>query len=197
MKNEKVKILVEGAVMVALATVLSYIRIVKFPWGGSITLLSMLPIIVFSIRHGIKSGFGAAFVYSVIQLLQGIGDGLFGWGLTPVSLIACIFLDYVAAFTVIGIAGIFRKKKLPGFIAGTVIAVVARFAVHFLSGVLLWHSYGELWNGFSTENTYLYSLLYNGAYMLPELIFTIVGTVILFSVPQTRRLLTDSDKSNA
>ena len=125
----------------------------------------------------------------MIQLIQGIGNGLFGWGLTPVSLIACIFLDYVAAFTVIGIAGIFRKKKLPGFIAGTVIAVVARFAVHFLSGVLLWHSYGELWNGFSTENTYLYSLLYNGAYMLPELILTTVAAVILFRLPQVKKII--------
>lgn len=193
MKNNKTRILVEGAMMVALATVLSFIRVFKLPWGGSITLLSMLPIAVFSIRRGIKAGFAVSFVFSLVQLGQGIFDGLFGWGLTPVMLIACILLDYVGAYSVLGIAGIFRNKGIGGMIGGTALAVFLRFVFHFLSGVVIWHSYGELWNGFATDNEILYSLLYNGAYMLPELIFTVIGAVILFSVPQTRRLLTVND----
>ena len=76
MKNSKTLTLVEGAVMVALATVLSFIRVYKLPWGGSITLLSMLPIAVFSIKHGVAKGLGAAFVFSLIQFIQGITDGL-------------------------------------------------------------------------------------------------------------------------
>lgn len=187
--NNKTKILVEGAVMVALATALSFIRVLKLPWGGSITLLSMLPIVLFSIRRGVKSGLTVSFVYALIQFGQGIMDGLFGWGLTPGMLIACIFLDYLGAFTVLGIAGAFRKKGLPGWISGISLAVVLRFVFHFLSGVVIWHSYGELWNGFFTENTYLYSFLYNGCYMLPELIFTLVGAVALLSAPQTKRFL--------
>ena len=192
MKNSKVKILVEAAVMVALATVLSYIRIIKLPLGGSVTMLSMLPIVLFSIKRGVKYGFAAAFVFSLIQFGQGVIDGIFGWGLTPLSLIACIFIDYIFAFTILGIAGIFREKGMPGYIGGTALALFLRFVCHFASGVVIWHSYGELWNGFSTENTYLYSLLYNGAYMLPEMIFTIVGAVVLFSVPQTKRVLIEN-----
>ena len=119
MKNSKTLTLVEGAVMVALATVLSFIRVYKLPWGGSITLLSMLPIAVFSIKHGVAKGLGAAFVFSLIQFIQGITDGLFGWGLSPIMLVACIFIDYLAAYTVLGVAGMFRKKGAVGWIAGT------------------------------------------------------------------------------
>lgn len=187
--NNKTKILVEGAVMVALATVLSFIRVFKLPWGGSVTLLSMLPIVLFSIRRGIGPGLTVSFVYSLIQFAQGVMDGLFGWGLTPGMLLACIFLDYIGAFFVLGIAGIFRKKGLPGWICGISLSVILRFVFHFLSGVIIWHSYGELWQGFSTENTWIYSFLYNGCYMLPELIFTLAGAVALLSAPQTKRLL--------
>ena len=189
MQNTKTKILVEGAVMVALATVLSFIRVFKLPWGGSITLLSMLPIVLFSIRRGVSWGLIVSFVYSLDQFAQGVMDGLFGWGLTPGMLIACILLDYLGAFTVLGIAGCFRKKGLPGWIGGITLAIVLRFILHFLSGVVIWHSFGELWSGFATDNTYLYSFLYNGCYMLPELIFTLVGAVALLKVPQTKRFL--------
>ena len=189
MTNDSTRNLVEAAVMVAMSTVLCFIRLYKLPWGGSVTLLSMLPICVYSIRRGIKCGLAAAFVFSIIQLLQGIIDGLFGWGLTPGALIACIFLDYVLAYSAIGIAGVFRKKGTSGQIAGIIIAVVARFFIHFLSGCLLWKSYGALWEGFETNNTYLYSLLYNGAYMLPELIITVIGAVILLSIPATKKAI--------
>ena len=189
MKNSKVQVLVEGAVMVALAAVLSFIRVYRLPWGGSITLLSMLPIAVYSIKRGLKAGFAASFVFSLFQLFQGITDGLFGWGLTPVMLIACILLDYIVAFTVLGLAGIFRKRGLAGWIGGISLAIVLRFACHFLSGVIIWKSFGELWNGFSTDNTFLYSFLYNGSYMLPELIFTLIGAIALLKVPQTKRYL--------
>ena len=193
MSNSKTRKLTEGAAMVALATVLSYIRVFKLPWGGSITLLSMLPIVIYSIRWGIKPGFAVSFVYSLVQFGQGILDGLFGWGLTPVSLIACILLDYIIAFTVLGIAGLFREKKTGGAIAGIVLAVFLRFVVHVISGVVIWHSFGSLWEGFSTDNEILYSLLYNGAYMLPELIFTIIGAFALLSIPATKKLLLNPD----
>ncbi|MBQ5316051.1 MAG: energy-coupled thiamine transporter ThiT [Oscillospiraceae bacterium] len=189
MSNQKTRCMVECAAMVALAVVLSFIRVYKLPWGGSITLLSMLPIVVFSIRRGIGWGLGCSFIFALFQFAQGVGDGLFTWGLTPVMLIACIFLDYLGAFSVLGIAGIFRSKGNTGNIIGTVIAITCRFLFHFLSGVIIWKSYGELWNGFSTDNSVLYSLLYNGSYMLPEMIFTTVGAAVLFGLPQTKKLL--------
>lgn len=181
--------LVEGAVMVALASVLSFIKIFNLPWGGSITLLSMLPIAVYSIKWGVKQGFAAAFVFALVQFAQGTMEGLFGWGLTPVMLVMCIALDYICAYTVLGIAGIFRKNGTAGWIAGTAIAVFARFLFHFVSGVVIWHSFGELWNGFSTDNEWLYSLLYNGCYMLPELVFTVIGTVGLLNVPVFKKMI--------
>ena len=184
MQSTKTRILVEGAIMVALATVLSFIRVVKLPWGGSITLLSMLPIVLFSIRRGIKSGLTVSFLFALIQFIQGIMDGLFGWGLTPGSLIACIFLDYLLAFTVLGLAGLFRQKGVTGWIAGIALAILLRFTMHFLSGVIIWKSFGQLWGDFFTENTVLYSLLYNGAYMLPEMIFTIIGAIVLLKMPK-------------
>lgn len=193
--SEKTKLLVEGAAMVALATVLSFIRVMKLPWGGSITLLSMLPIVIFSIKNGVKNGLVVSFVFSLVQLFQGILDGLFGWGLTPVSLIACILIDYLLAFTVLGLAGMFRNKGLQGWIAGTVIAILLRLLMHFLSGVLIWKSFGELWGGFATESTVLYSLLYNGAYMVPEIIFTTIGAVILLSTPQTKKIILNGNSS--
>ena len=188
--HAKITALVEGAVMVALAAVLSYVRVFHLPWGGSVTLLSMLPICVYSIRHGAVSGLFASFVFALIQFGQGCIDGLFGWGLTPVMLLACIMLDYILPFTLLGLAGILRKKGIVGWVTGTAGVIVLRFLLHFLCGIVIWHSFGELWEGFSTDNEVLYSLLYNGAYMLPELVFTLTGAILLFKIPQTRKLLT-------
>lgn len=188
MQSKKVRIMVEGAVMLALATALSFIQIYKLPWGGSITLLSMLPIVLFSIRRGVAMGLAVSFLFSLIQLFQGIMDGLFGWGLTPGMLVACIFIDYIFAFTVLGLAGVFRKKGTAGWISGIAIAIALRFVMHFLSGVVIWKSFGELWEGFSTDSSVLYSILYNGSYMLPELIITVIAAVILLNVPEIRKL---------
>ncbi|MBE6667221.1 MAG: proton-coupled thiamine transporter YuaJ [Ruminococcaceae bacterium] len=190
MKNKKTQLLAEGAIMVALATVLSFIRIVKFPWGGSITLFSMLPIVFFSIRHGVKNGVFVSGVYALVQLGQGIlFDGLFGWGLTPVALISCILLDYLVAFGALCLAGLFGNKSFGAIIGGVLLATGVRFFTHFLSGVLIFGSFGELWGGIFVENSWLYSLLYNGAYMLPETIITAIGAILIFRTKQMRKLL--------
>lgn len=189
----KTSVLVEGAVMVALATVLSYIRVFHLPWGGSVTLLSMLPIAIYSIRHGVKNGLFASFLFALIQFGQGAIDGLFAWGLTPVMLIGCIALDYILPFTVLGFAGMFRRKGTVGNILGIVVVIVLRFISHTLSGVVIFHSAGILWDGFETENEWIYSLCYNGAYMLPELAFTLIGAVLLLRLPQTRKLFSQAD----
>ena len=195
MKNKKIQLLSEGAIMVALATVLSFIRIVKFPWGGSITLFSMLPIVFFAIRHGVKNGLFVSSVYAVIQLGQGIlFDGLLGWGLTPIALVSCVLLDYIVAFGILCIAGIFGNKSFGAVIGGVFLAVSIRFFTHFLSGVLIFGSFGELWGGVFIENSWLYSLLYNGAYMLPEAILTAVGAVLIFRTKAMRRVLFSEER---
>lgn len=178
---KKTKILAECGILIALASVLSLLKIWNMPWGGSVTLLSMLPIALISIRHGTKRGLFAAFVYACVQLIFGICfDGLLGWGLTAGMLTACILLDYIAAFTVIGLAGMFADKGMNGVIGGTAFAILLRYLSHVCSGVFVFASAGKLWEGFETNNTLLYSLVYNGCYMLPEMILTIVGAVIVY-----------------
>ena len=205
MKQTKTKKLVEGAMMLALAIVLSLITPFQklLPFGGSITLVSMLPICIYSIKYGVPSGLGLSVLFAVFQFAQGVvKDGLFGWGLTAGMLIACILFDYFLAYTVIGLAGMFRKKGMGGWIAGTVIALLLRFCSHFLSGVVVFASTGKIWDdlSFVADNKYVYSAVYNGAYMLPEIILTVIAAVILYQIPQMRRMIvpqTDDSTANA
>ena len=188
-KNKRIHILAESAVMLALATVLSMIHLWKMPFGGSLTPLSMLPICMVGLRHGPRWGFGCAFTYSVIQLALDLASVL-SWGLTPVVLIACIFLDYIFAFTALGICGLFNraadKKHLRiKMCIGVALALFARFVCHYISGVTLWTE-SAVAEGYSP---YIYSALYNGSFMLPELILTEVAVIVLMTVPQFRRLL--------
>ena len=176
--------LVEGALMVALAFVLSFIRPFKLQWGGSITLLSMLPICFYSIKYGLRAGLTVSFIYSLFQFGQGVMDGLFGWGLTAPMLVACILFDYILAYTAIGLAGIFRNRGKMFNILGIVVALLIRFFFHFLSGVVVWKSMGQLWESdLFINNSALYSLVYNGAYMLPEIILTVIAAYILQKHP--------------
>lgn len=197
MKQSRMLPYVEGALVIAMAVILGMIRIFNLPWGGSVTLLSMLPISLYSIKYGVRKGLEISFIFALFQFIQGISDGLLAWGLTPVMLISCIFLDYLLAYTIIGLAGIFRNKGAVGWISGTVIALIIRFFCHFISGALIFNSFGKLWDGFSTDNTYLYSLVYNGAYMLPEIIFTSVGAYVIFRVPVMKKLIVGTKKAEA
>ena len=174
--------------MLALATALSYVKIFKMPFGGSVTLASMAPICFASIVCGANWGVTTAFCYSWIQILQG---EVFSWGLTPTMLLGSVFLDYIIAFSVIGLAGIFRKKGIRGCIFGTVLVCALRFISHFLAGFILWANisefvaFGSNW----VNKPVLYSLCYNGAFMLPELTLTVLVMSILLSIPQIRRLM--------
>ena len=193
--SQRIHILCEAAILVALSVVLSIASKLLlepflaplFLFGGSITLFSMLPICLLSIKHGIGWGLGGAFCFSWFQILQG---GVFGWGLTPTMLIASLFLDYLLAFTVLGLAGIFRKKGYIGMLAGVVMVCALRFLVHFLAGVILWANleqfvaFGKEW----VNQPILYSICYNGIYMLPETVLTTVVAAVLLKVPQIKKL---------
>ena len=171
MKKENLQKLCVSAVLVALSTVLSFIKIYQAPLGGSVTLLSMVPICLIGVLYGTKYAIAPCVLYGAIQMLQG---GVFGWGLTPAVLVAAIMLDYILAFTVMCLSGLWRNKGFWGIIAGTALAVFARFVCHFISGVVLWGTLDVF------GNPYVYSLVYNGAYMLPELVFTMFGTFALY-----------------
>lgn len=184
--NKPVYKLTLSAVMVALASVLSLIKIYELPLGGSVTLLSMLPVVMVSLSLGIKWGLASSFAYSLIQLFFGIAmDGLLGWGLTPGYLVGTIFLDYIIAFTVLGFAGIFAKKGYPGALAGISLAFVLRFVSHLVSGAILFGIPEKQLQNFG--NVWVYSAAYNGSYMLPELVITLIAAVIILRLPQVKK----------
>ena len=187
--------LVLSAVLIALATGLSNIKVYNMPLGGSVTLMSMVPVVLISVMFGLKWGVGSAFVYSLIQFMLGaLVDGLFAWGLNWQSLIGTILLDYIVAFTVIGIAGVFRKKGAVGIVLGSCVALMCRFVSHLLSGVIIFANFDqfELFGKAFAGNPWLYSAAYNGLYMLPEIIITAVAVGVLFNLPQIKRLVKEA-----
>ena len=136
------RIMVEGALMIALATILSMIKVFEMPFGGSVTLLSMMPIILMSFRHGTRWGVLTAFVHSVLQLVLGFNN--VGYCATLLSQIGCILLDYILAFTALGLADAIGKpfkNRLVGIIVGTAVVCLLRFVCSWLSGILIWGSY--------------------------------------------------------
>lgn len=170
-----------SAVMVALGTALSFVKVWEMPLGGSVTLLSMLPIVMVSCMLGVKWGLASAFVYAAIQLFVDLGKVL-SWGLTPAMLIGTLLFDYIIAFTVLGLAGLFVKKGYYGVLGGTALAVALRFVSHFVSGYVIFRNLEQfsIFGNVFTNKPFLYSVAYNGFYMLPELVLTLIGTAILF-----------------
>ena len=185
MKNNKTTTMVTSAILMAMAFVLSFVKIIDYPWGGSVTLFSMLPICLISIRFGMGWGLGTAFTYAMLQLMQGLGEAM-SWGLTVEAWIGMILFDYLLAFSVLGLAGLFRKQGRGGIVAGVVIAIGLRYVSSVLSGAIVWKSIGALL-GWTIENTWVYSLLYNALYMLPELAMTVAALLVLTSLPQMKR----------
>lgn len=176
--------MIECAMMVALATVLSMIKLYEAPLGGSVTLLSMLPICVLSIRLGLAWGLTGGFLYAMLQMFLDLGK-VISWGLTPAALIGCIIFDYLLAFTVIGLAGMLRGYGRIGMVGGIAAALFGRFCSHLVSGTLIF----DIWMPEGWGNPFFYSVAYNGAFMLPELIFTVTAVMILTKTPAFRHVL--------
>jgi thiamine transporter len=139
-----------GAVAIAISFVLSYIRIVKLPAGGSITLASMLPMFIFAYIAGPRVGMLAGLCYGMLQFIQ---DAYFvHW--------TQFLIDYPIAFALLGLAGLSKDNVYIGAAIGS----AARFVCHFLSGVVFFAEYA------GDQNVFWYSLTYNGSYILPDLI---------------------------
>lgn len=181
-KKVNVNKLVMSAVLIALSAALSMVKIFEMPLGGSVTLLSMLPVCMLSIMYGCRCGLFCSFAYSLTQLVMGIGSVL-SWGLTPQALVGSIVFDYLAAFTVLGLAGMFRRHGVPGYIGGISAALLLRMVSHVISGVIFFASWApEGWNPL------VYSVAYNSAYMVPEIVFTFAGAILLLKEPHTAKL---------
>ena len=162
--SKKVRALVESAMMVALATVLSLLKIIELPYGGSVTVGSMLPVIILAFRYGAGWGLGAGAVYAVTQQLLGLNNLSYvtGWQ----SIVAVILLDYIVAFTVVGLGGIFRKrvkKQSTALLLGAILVSILRYTCHLISGCTVWAGLS-----IPSEAALIYSASYNLTYMLPE-----------------------------
>lgn len=188
MRNRKVRILCECAIMVALAFAMSCIKLFQMPLGGSVTLASMLPIMLISIRHGTVIGLGTGFVYSITQLIQAIAEGdVFIYCETAGIVVLCVLFDYIIPFTALGLAGIFRdlkivkKSELACYI-GFVLAVFTRFVCHYITGVAIWGQWAEM-------NKYLYSFLYNGSYLGVDLIICLAVSFFMIRSKEIKKIL--------
>ena len=206
------KRLTESAMLLALAIILELVAkmfIPEMPFGGQVTLASMLPVVLIAYRHGTKWGFVAAFTYALLEMALGAKTvsaaflpGYFGDGAMILNAIVMCLLDYVLAFTVLGLGGIFRNKlqnRGAGLVCGSLVALGARYLCHILSGCILFGSYAEwfftqdgfpAWGARLVESlnptvlSIVYSVVYNGMFMIPELIITAVMALVISRIPR-------------
>lgn len=174
----RVRMLCEGAIMLALAQILSYLKLAEAPNGGSIT-PAMFPILFFAVRWGVSSGLMAGFAFGLLQLMF---DGAYAWGWQS------MLLDYLVAFTPLGLAGLFKGKKW-GIFPGTLVGCAGRFAVHYISGVTIYKILAptEFMQWTFTSPSF-YSIVYNGSYMLPNTVIALVIAALLY-VPMKKYFL--------
>lgn len=180
-KTDSLKKLAVCSMMVALSFVLSLWTPLQFwPQGGSVTLGSMVPVILVSLLLGVKWGLGCAFVNALLQLMMGLMGGMGSWGLSPMVLVCSILLDYLLAYTVIGLAGAWKGNDTFRAIAGTLSVCILRYLCHFLSGWAFFGMWAE--EGYTALT---WALFYNVTYMLPETVISVAlagGLSPLFSV---------------
>ena len=181
-RSARLRALTECAVMLALAIVLSLLRY-QMPMGGEITPASMLPIFVVGLKYGRRAGFSTAFAYALAQLFIGlIAGNVFPYLEGGFEIVMCVLFDYLLPFTLLGMTAFFRRGAIGPYV-GIVAACLARFACHFVSGVVIWGKWAE------NVSPAVYSLFYNGGFLLPEMILCIAVAVLLFEVPKTRELI--------
>ena len=165
-KRMSTKQLVFCAAALALAYLTSYIKLFEMPWGGSVTLFSMLFIVLIANWYGVKTGVLVGLAYGIIQFVQ-----------EPYVLtffqVCC---DYILAFAALGVAGFFAKSRY-GLVKGYILAVLARGVFHAIGGYLYWMDYMP--DNFPKALASLYPILYNYSYLLVEGVIT----VIIISIP--------------
>ena len=208
----KTKRITESAMLLAMAIVLEIIAkmfIPEQPFGGQITIVSMLPVVLISYRHGMKWGFVAAFTYALLEMAIGIKTvsaaflpGYFGDGTMILNALCMCLMDYVLAYTSLGLGGVFRNRiENPGtgLMCGSLVALGARYLCHIISGYILFSGYAEWYftqEGFPAWGIRLvealspellglvYSAVYNGMYMVPEIVFTAITALVIARIPR-------------
>jgi thiamine transporter len=147
------RIIAEVSIFVAMATILSFIKIYTFPQGGSVTAGSMIPILWLALRRGPKIGLFSGTVYGIVQLV------VLPFVFHPIQ----VLLDYPLAFGILGIIGFFRERPL----IGVIVSIAGRFLMHFVSGVVFFGIFAP--EGMSPI---IYSAIYNGSYLIPEMVIS-------------------------
>ncbi len=177
MQKTNIRKLVESAMLIAVGTVLSLIKF-DMPMGGGLTLCSMLPLILISHRYGWRWGLVSAGVYSVLQLVLGLDNVRYADSF--IMAMGVVLLDYIAAYTVIGLSGIFdrlMRARRAALAVGIAVTFFLRFLCHFITGVWIWDA---LWPNELGMSSVVYSLAYNGWYMGAELVLTEVVAMLLY-----------------
>ena len=168
--HQSVRALCEGAILIAVAEVLSFLPLYKLPWGGSID-LAMFPIILFCVRWGFGPGMLVSCAHAILQTLFEGGIAI-GW--------ESILGDFLVAYAILGVAGLFKGRFCPA----AIVSCALRFLVHYVVGATIWAEYmPEQFFGMTMTTPWIYSALYNGAYMLPDLVLILVIWVLLAKTP--------------
>ena len=174
---KKTKKLTFCALMAAMSVVLMLIsKVIPAPWlqGGSITIASTVPLIMAALLYGPKWGLLTSLTYAIIQLITGFYPPPTQ---TLLNFVLVVMLDYILAFGVFGLAGLFYKKDKPFTIPlSAFIVTTLRYVCHIISGLLIWGVYAE------GQSVVAYSLSYNGSYMIPEIIINTVVMALLIRV---------------
>ena len=169
MQNKNLRALCECAMFTAAALALSYAKVDVAALGGSISLV-MIPLVLCAIRWGVGYGLAAGMVFGTLKFFIGGGTAI-NW--------QSMLLDYSVAYMFVGFAGLLKGKSKTAWLAA-IIGGLGRFLVHYVSGITI---YAIVENttifGVTTSNPWLYSLLYNGAYMLPNIALTAVAVGLL------------------
>lgn len=175
-KNNGIVRLTESAMMIAVATLLSMAKLLDMPYGGSVTMASMLPLVIIAYRYGTGWGLLTGLTYGAVQLALGTKN----IGYLPVrdfaSVATLVVSDYLAAFTVLGFGGLFRRlcQRQPTALAlGSILVAILRYVCHVIAGWTVWAQFDL------TKAGLLYSLSYNATYMLPEMLILVVAAIFL------------------
>ncbi len=169
--NSSIKRIAESAMLIAIATVLSLLTF-QGPWalGGGITVCSMLPLVMLAQRYGTKWGILSALVFSMLQLVLGMNN--VQYAPTALSAVGIVVFDYILAFTVLGFSAGFNglvKDRRWSIVLGIVVTLLGRFVCHFVSGLIIWEALFPNELGWAPA---VWSLAYNGSFMLPEILIT-------------------------
>ena len=184
MKNKNLVKIVLSALLIALGTVLSeVVPSVSLPFGGSITVFSMVPMCLLGYMFGVKWGVFANLVYGAVQMMFGLNNLSYAtwWG----AAVVIVLFDYIVAYGVLGFSGVFKGKIKNEFVAcllGVLLAVFLRYVCHFITGVTVWREVADLWGAI------WFSITYNGAYMIPEMVITPLGVALLYKANVLKRI---------